>query len=160
MDGPGAIGLGVLVLLLIPIVAVDMKERRIPDVWTGALALGGLAYQMAREPHWTTLAVAPLKAAVVLIILGLGARLSARMQKAGRCHGVLGGGDAKLLAAGALWVGLEGAVAVLILSSLALAGMALADRTAGPARWSSPRPYAPAAGGALVFIAAFLELFR
>lgn len=160
MDGPGAIGLGVLVLLLIPIVAADLKERRIPDVWTGALALGGLAYQMAREPHWTTLVLTPLKAAGVLIILDLGARLAARASKAGAPSAVLGGGDAKLLAASAFWVGLEGAVAVLILSSLALAGMVLADRTAGPARWSAPRPYAPAAGGALLLIAAFLELFR
>jgi leader peptidase (prepilin peptidase)/N-methyltransferase len=148
MDGLGVMALGVLVLLLIPVVAVDLRERRIPDPCNLALAACGLAYAALRQPDalaWT------------LVQAGLAAGLVAL---AGRFARGLGGGDAKFMVAASLWVGLEGVALVLLLAGLALLAEAGARRALAGAGWTQARPFGPMLAGALLATAALFELAR
>ncbi len=51
MNGVGLIVVGVLLLLSIPIVSTDMKERRIPNLWNLTLGIAGLLIALIRAPH-------------------------------------------------------------------------------------------------------------
>lgn len=95
--------------------ATDIGARRIPNRLTLALALVGLA----------RIAVAPTGAALLSIAVDLGAAMLVfLLGAAGFQLRLLGGGDVKLLAAGALWIG--GASLLSYLMTTVLAGGILA----------------------------------
>ena len=156
MDGLGIVGLVVLALFLVPIVAVDLKQRRIPDAYNLALAAAGLGYTAARTLDPVTLGWALVQAAAA------GALLPAVLWAAGRWRSGarMGGGDIKFLVAAGLWVGLEGALAVLVLSSLMVLIQVVVRRTPGGGAWIEERPFAPMLAASLMTVAIVLELGR
>lgn len=96
---------------------VDFMHRRIPNPLAGALAVVGLA-RLVLETAGGAGILGPgadLAAALAILIVGAGFFGA----------GVLGGGDVKLLAAGALWVGAPGTAAYLLGTALAGGGLAL-----------------------------------
>jgi prepilin peptidase CpaA len=127
--------------------ATDARDRRIPNALSGALALLGLAriaLALATGEPPLPLAI-DLAAAVAVFALGA----------LGFASGVLGGGDVKLLAAGALWLGAAALLPFLTATALAGGVLALAFVAwglLGPARPKPGLPYgiAIAAGGILV----------
>jgi prepilin peptidase CpaA len=76
--------------------ALDIRSRRLPNWLNLAVALGFLPWAWATGLAWDQVAV---HGAVGLAVLGVGFGLFA--------GGVIGGGDAKLGAAVALWIGLN-----------------------------------------------------
>jgi prepilin signal peptidase PulO-like enzyme (type II secretory pathway) len=156
MDGLGLIALGILVLLLIPIVAADLGRRRIPHLWTWALGIAGLAFDLIRDPSFAGFAYALGQAAMVLLVAVAAMAALARLGRAGHA----GAGDARLLVAGSLWVGLEGTALVIVAAGLALGLATLIERARGRGRWSEARPFAPMLAGGLLLTTVLLELSR
>jgi prepilin peptidase CpaA len=107
-----------IVLVSIGILSIiaygDVRTRRIPNVLTGAIAILGLVRMtLLHEPiaaAYTLVAAAALLAAALLLF----------------CCGVLGGGDAKLVAATALLIGYHDLFGFLFLMSLFGGALALA----------------------------------
>lgn len=131
--------------------AIDLLSRRIPNILAAALALLGLVRIVGALGAGGGWAAPGLDLAVALGIFALGAVLFNLA--------VLGGGDVKLLAAGALWVGAPGVAAYLGATALAGGLLALAylfgafiARGAAGGRLRPGLPYgvAIAAGGILV----------
>lgn len=145
--------LGLLILLLIPVVVVDMRERRIPNTANLAIGCAGLAHGVWQDPRWITLAHMLGQAALVMIVLFATAfvmRMISRRSKVGM-------GDLKFLMAAALWVGMDGAVIVLLVASL---GQLLAALVVAPwkgLKMREMRPFGPmlACGLAVVAIGQF-----
>jgi len=105
---------GILLLVLVPIVAFDLRERRIPNDLNLALGASGLAFRIVAAPDWTAVGmalVAPV--AVIATLLALTGAM-----KLLRRPGTLGLGDVKFLAAASLWVGFVGATLVFVVASL------------------------------------------
>ena len=130
----------------------DVLSRRIPNRLVALLALaalGRLGLELAGGAGWMQ-AAADL--ALSLAVFGFGALLFR--------FGLVGGGDVKLLAAGALWIGAGAAWP--FLAGTALAGGALAlgfvlwlgFARRGAARPSLPYGVAIAAGGVIGTLAA------
>lgn len=112
--------------------ASDVATRRIPNRLTAALALVGLvrlAADLAAGGGWTDPAL-DLAAAAAVLVLGA----------AGFAAGVLGGGDVKLAAAAALWLGAGALAPFLMVSALAGGLLALAYLALGILRRGSKRP--------------------
>lgn len=134
--------------------AMDVGSRRIPNKLVIALlVLAGVRMALALPPGGPV-PTPVLDLAGALAVFGLGA-IGFRL-------GILGGGDAKLLAAGAFWVGAQGVGLYLAATAcaggvLALVGLArLAMPRTGGAVMSRPSlPYgvAIAAGGLLATLA-------
>ena len=76
----------------------DLAKRRIPNLVTGAVAVLGVAAQLVDRGKWS--ALSGLGAAAVTVALLWRPWLA----------GGLGGGDVKMAAAVAIWVGLEGMI--------------------------------------------------
>jgi prepilin peptidase CpaA len=76
----------------------DIAKRRIPNVVTGAAAVGGLVVQLVDKGGWS--ALSGIGAAVVSVAL---------LYRPWAAGG-LGGGDVKMAAAAAIWVGLGGMI--------------------------------------------------
>jgi leader peptidase (prepilin peptidase) / N-methyltransferase len=123
MSADRIIALGVLVLLLLPIIAIDVRDRRIPNDLNLLLAAVGLAYQLATAP---TLRAAAMVLLAPIAIVAVFLALIAAMRLLKRA-GTLGLGDVKFLAAASLWVGFVGSTAVFVGASL----LALAYTLAG-----------------------------
>ena len=145
------IALGVLVLLLLPIIAVDIRERRIPNGLNALLAVVGLAFQFATAPTWRaalTGLIAPLAIILVFLLLILAMKLMKR-------PGTLGLGDVKFLAAASIWVGFVGSTAVFVLASLLALGFTLARAPWQTLDMRAAIPFSPflAVGLMLVFAA-------
>lgn len=145
--------LGLLILLLIPVVVVDLRERRIPNMANLAIGGAGLAHGLWQDPRWITLAQMLGQAALVMIVLLATAsvmRLVSRQSKVGM-------GDLKFLMAAALWVGMDGAVIVLLLASLGQLLLALALAPWKGMKLREMRPFGPmlACGLAAVAIEQF-----
>ena len=87
--------LGVIVLIG---AAWDVAKRRIPNVVTGAAALTGVAAQLVDRGGWSMLA--GLAAAAISVALLYRPWMA----------GGIGGGDVKMAAAVAIWVGLDGMI--------------------------------------------------
>jgi leader peptidase (prepilin peptidase)/N-methyltransferase len=140
MSGFDFIFLGLLVLLLLPIVLIDLRESRIPNVCNLALAAGGLVQAMVRSPTLKTLGLSLGVAVLTFVLLAGTAWL---MQKIDR-HARIGWGDLKFLTAASLWVGLQGSLVVLVLASVValLATLALAPWRG--VKWREMRPFGPA----------------
>lgn len=140
MSGFDFIFLGLLVLLLLPIVLIDLRESRIPNVCNLGLAAGGLVQALVRSPTLKTLGLS-LGAAVLTFLLLAGTAWV--MQKIDR-HARIGWGDLKFLTAASLWVGLQGSLAVLILASLVALLTTLAMAPWRGVKWREMRPFGPA----------------
>jgi prepilin peptidase CpaA len=76
----------------------DIAKRRIPNLCTGAAALLGVAAQLVDQGGWSLLS--GLAAAVVSVALLYRPWMA----------GGIGGGDVKMAAAAAIWVGLGGLI--------------------------------------------------
>jgi prepilin peptidase CpaA len=132
--------------LFVAAAATDIRARRIPNRLTFALALVGLA-RISVAPGAAVLSRGvDLGAAAAVLLLGA----------AGFQLRLLGGGDVKLLAAGALWIGAASLLPYLMTTVLAGGILALgffawhlAVRRGGAAAPSLPYGVAIAAGGIL-----------
>lgn len=140
MSGFEFIFLGLLVLLLLPIVLIDLRESRIPNVCNLALAAGGLAQALVRSPTLKTLG---LSLGVALLTFTLLAGTAWLMQRINR-NAQIGWGDLKFLTAASLWVGLQGSMIVLILASLVALLATLAMAPWRGMQWREMRPFGPA----------------
>jgi leader peptidase (prepilin peptidase)/N-methyltransferase len=140
MAGLDFIFLGLLVLLLLPIVLIDLRESRIPNICNLALAVGGLAQALVRSPTLKTLG---LSLGVAVLTFALLAGTAWVMQKIDR-HARIGWGDLKFLTAASLWVGLQGSLVVLILASVVALLATLIMAPWRGVKWREMRPFGPA----------------
>lgn len=140
MDGFDFIALGLLVLLLLPIVLIDLRESRIPNVWNLALGVVGLGQAVARAPELMTLAVALTQGAITFLMLGGIAWLIQKVDHNAR----IGWGDLKFLTAASLWVGVQGSLIVLVLACLVELVPKLALSPWRGMKWREMRPFGPA----------------
>jgi leader peptidase (prepilin peptidase)/N-methyltransferase len=102
----------VLAGLLILLSAVDLKTYRLPDQLVGALSIAGVAVCLAFNPETVTQNI--LAAVVIGLLIVAGNQLYFRA----RGRDGIGMGDAKLLAAGTVWVGAVGSVSVVLWACL------------------------------------------
>ena len=108
--------LGLLGGLLAVAVACDVAQRRVPNLVVAPLAMGGLAVQwVAGGPT----------AALWAGLAGLGVLALLLLPWA---SGKIGGGDLKLMAATAIWMGPSKLLAFLVLTAIAGAPVAVATR--------------------------------
>jgi leader peptidase (prepilin peptidase)/N-methyltransferase len=140
MNGLDFIALGVLVLLLLPITLIDLRESRIPNICNLALAAAGLCQAMIRAPELMTLAVALAQAALTFLVLAGTAWLMQRIDRNAR----IGWGDLKFLTAASLWVGVQGALIVLVLASILALAASLALAPWRGVRLREMQPFGPA----------------
>jgi leader peptidase (prepilin peptidase)/N-methyltransferase len=156
MSGLGLISIGLLILLSVPIVLTDLKERRIPNAWNLALAATGLLLDWIRAPKPMTLLVAALDFAGALgLFLGL-VMLMRLMKK----PTALGMGDVKFLAAASLWIGFTGSAIVFVLASLLALVVALAEAPWKGLDLKSPRPFGPMLAASLLALTVVVDLGR
>lgn len=96
-------------LILAWLSAIDLKLRLLPDELTFALAVTGIVFRFAAYPHagsWIDMALGGLAGGGVLALV---------RAVANRMYGfeTMGLGDVKLMAAGGLWIGIEGIIIAL-----------------------------------------------
>ena len=138
--------------ILVAAAGFDLRQRRIPNLLVLALAALGLA-----RLGWGLAGGAPVTPGADLAVAGAVFAAGALAFHLG----VFGGGDVKLMAAGALWLGSGATAPFLVVTSLAGGVLALvfltAGALAGDARSRTPAlPYGVAIStGALVAMAAF-----
>ena len=137
---PHAAHLGLLGTLLAVAVAADVAQRRIPNVVVAPIAMAGLAAQWAiGGPSAAGLSALGALGVLVLLILPW-------------MSGKLGGGDVKLIAATAIWIGPSGLLPFLAFTAVAGAPVALATRLFNLVRlrreasYGRPRPARPRRG--------------
>ena len=114
MGGMQIIFVGLLFALLLPVALIDLQEQRIPNGLNVAVAGLGLIYRLLQEPGYETAWVALLQAALTLGVFAATARLMRWINK----KAYIGWGDLKFLTAVAVWVGLNGSIAVLLAASV------------------------------------------
>ena len=110
----------------------DARTRRIPNVLVAAMALASAPAIALAGPG---IAAAPAHAAAGALALALGWALFSL--------GVLGGGDGKLIAASACWLGPAAMPEFLALTALLGAALALGMIAMGARRIASSHPAAP-----------------
>jgi prepilin peptidase CpaA len=110
--------LAILGALLAIACASDVAARRVPNAVVIAIAAAGVAAHWASGGLVQALGGALAGALILAVLL------------AGWAAGGLGGGDLKLAAATAVWVGPSGLVAFVLLSAMAGVPVALAARAA------------------------------
>ncbi|MEX1023064.1 MAG: A24 family peptidase [Dehalococcoidia bacterium] len=129
-------------LYLVAVVTVDLRERRVPNVWTYPATVGALLLAAITGPSTFLVAVAGL---------ALGGGVLALLAAVTR--GAIGMGDVKLGAAAGAVLGPAGAVTLLLAGSAAGGVLAVVWLIAGGRRREA-MPYAPAlALGALAALA-------
>jgi leader peptidase (prepilin peptidase)/N-methyltransferase len=147
MSPSSFVAIGVLLLILIPIVQTDLRQRRIPNVLNAVLAVAGLVLSAFTAASWRAALIgliAPF--AVIAVFLGLIA-----LMKLLRRPGTLGLGDVKFLAAASLWVGFVGSTMVFVVASLLSLAFVLARAPWRPLDLRGAIPFAPfLAAGLLV----------
>ncbi|CAA7623948.1 Flp pilus assembly protein, protease CpaA [Magnetospirillum sp. LM-5] len=129
---------GAFVAMMLAAAFIDGCSFRLPNPLTAGVALAFLPWALGRfDDPWLLLA----HLAAGLVIMAVAALAFAR--------NILGGGDAKLLAACALWTGFDELSRFLVTTSLAGGVLALAVLCLRPAGESRRLPYgiAIAAGG-------------
>jgi prepilin peptidase CpaA len=121
--------------------ALDIRSRRLPNSLNLALALGFLPWAWAAGLGWGGLAI---HLAVGAAVLAVGFGLFS--------FGVIGGGDAKLGAATALWIGLSFDLLrfflIMALAGGVLAAIALGWQSATKRQITRALPYGVAIGAA------------
>ncbi len=154
MSSLGLISIGLLILLSIPIVSTDIKERRIPNAWNLALAGAGLVVALAETPSWRTLLVCAAHAiGTLLVFLGLVYGMRAMKRPT-----ALGMGDVKFLTAASLWVGFTGALILFVAASVLALVVALAMSPWQGLDLKSPRPFGPMLAASLLTLTVLLDL--
>jgi prepilin peptidase CpaA len=108
-----------LILLVFPVLAIgaglrDVVSYTIPNWMPAALIAGFAMAAVALGLPWR-LAAADVAVGLVALVAGMGMFAA----------GWIGGGDAKLFAAAALWLGLAGAPTYLLVTGVAGGGMAV-----------------------------------
>lgn len=131
--------LGLMLAVLVPIVASDLRQRRIPNTLNLTLGALGLAHTALRAPQPMAIALA-LGGAVITLVVLLGMRALMRLLDR---RAVFGLGDVKFLVAASLWVGVQGSVAVMLVASLAAIAAALAAAPWRGLRLREAMPFAP-----------------
>lgn len=144
---------GAAIALFLAAALSDAARRTIPNPVVVALALVGVARIALGMTAGEGLGAAGLDVIAALAVFAAGAAAFAA--------GMLGGGDAKLLAAGALWIGTAGIVGYLLATVLAGGVLAVGFvlwRLVAPEAAAAGLPYALAiaAGGILVTAGPFL----
>jgi prepilin peptidase CpaA len=134
---PHAAHLGLLGALLAVAVAADVAQRRIPNVVVAPIAMAGLAVQWGIGGA-SAAGLSALGALGVLLLLLLP-----------WMSGKLGGGDVKLIAATAVWIGPSGLLPFLAFTAVAGAPVALAARLVHLVRLRREAPGATPHGGHL-----------
>jgi prepilin signal peptidase PulO-like enzyme (type II secretory pathway) len=119
MGAGGYFTLAVLVVVLIPAVAISLEGRRTPDLLYPVIAACGLLASGLRG-GWPALGGAFLAGLLVLLLVG-GAITALRSAMRLR---LLTGGQIKLMAAGATWLGPAGALAMILIAAFALFAVA------------------------------------
>jgi hypothetical protein len=121
MTGLTLIGCALTVLLLLPVVVLHGEERPVHDGFYGAIALGGLGYSALLHGPGGGMAAAMTALACLLLLSLAMAALERRWDIR-----LLAGGHIKLLAAGASWLSVTGALLMLALAAgLFLIGAAI-----------------------------------
>jgi len=102
-------------LLLLWLCAIDLKLRILPDELNIALGITGMLFHMLAAPY-----AGPWYAGLLGGLIGGGGLLLVR-NIANRIYGfeTMGLGDIKLLAAGGLWLGIDGIVMALCVGAFA-----------------------------------------
>ncbi|MDX5361659.1 MAG: prepilin peptidase [Alphaproteobacteria bacterium] len=146
----------------------DLASFRIPNLMSVLLALAFLPFAFAAGMGWADIGIAyALGAGVLVVGFGLFS------------FGIVGGGDAKLLAASAIWIGASDFLLYLVAVTLAGGALCLvlllARRTPFPASWlksgwisrllrpddgARDVPYAVAMAGGLLWVLPQLEVMR
>jgi prepilin signal peptidase PulO-like enzyme (type II secretory pathway) len=119
VSGAGYFTLAVLTVLLIPIMVLPLEGRRAPSLLYGAIAVGGLAASLW-SGGMVGFAWAIAMALAVMVIVGGGVTL---LRAATRLR-ILTGGQIKLMAAGATWLGPLGTVLMIAIAIIALFAIA------------------------------------
>lgn len=139
MHGVELMFIGLLGLLLVPMAVIDARERRIPNVLNGLLALLGLAHSWAIGQSWHAVQVSLINGAVAVVLLGGSTALIRLISRRSR----IGLGDLKFLAAASLWVGWDGSIAVLFVASVLATLMTLAVAPWQGLNLGRMRPFGP-----------------
>jgi prepilin peptidase CpaA len=105
--------IGLLLVACAVAICTDLRERKIPNWLTAALAAGGLSLHVA---HGWVVVVSAIAAGGVIFVLGTFAH----------SVGVFGGGDVKLLAAGSLAIGFPDCVLFILYTFLGGGVLAIA----------------------------------
>ena len=145
------IAAGVLILILVPIIAIDIRERRIPNSLNALLAITGLAFRAIGAPSVSAL-LASLIPPIAILLLFLGLIATMKLLKR---PGTLGLGDVKFLAAASIWVGFVGSTLVFVLASVLALAFTLARAPWRQLDLRAAIPFSPflAASLALIFAA-------
>lgn len=124
MEAAGYFYLALLILVLIPIVILPWEGKSTPD-WlymllagsglAGAAVVGGVSGLM-------------LSCAAGLGFLGLASLMVTALRKRTRAR-ILTGGQIKLIGAGATWLGIHGALAMVVVAAVALVVLVAIQRT-------------------------------
>jgi leader peptidase (prepilin peptidase)/N-methyltransferase len=139
MRGIDIVFVGLLVMLLIPIAATDMKERRIPNGLNLALGLLGFVHAMVVTPEFNQAVRELLTGTVAGLAFAGTAWIIQRLNRRAR----IGWGDLKFLTAASLWVGMKGSMAILFAASVITLLVALLSMPWKPQSWREPRPFGP-----------------
>lgn len=148
------IAAGILILILVPIIAIDVRERRIPNWLNAVLAAAGLAFRAAGAPSLSALfasLIPPI--AIILLFLGL-----ITLMKLLKRPGTLGLGDIKFLAAASIWVGFVGSTLVFVLASLLALAYTLARAPWQRLDLRAAIPFSPFLAASLALIFAAISL--
>lgn len=132
MNGPALIGCAALILLLLPVVILHGERRPVPDALYALVALCGIGFSaLMHGAAGLALAFGTGLASLILVTMAVAAASALWRVR------LLTGGHIKLLAAGATWLSIAGALAMLLLTAslFILAAMILRARKA-----TSPRP--------------------
>ncbi len=123
MDAATKIGLGLLILLLLPAMVAEWEGTRLADRFHVALAAGGIVF--AAATGGAPAAIAALFAGLAyLMVLGAVIAGVAAMWK----RRLLTGGHIKLFSASATWLGFAGGGAMLVLAMFMIITFAVTTR--------------------------------
>ena len=114
MAGLDLVFIGLLGLVLVPVAVIYARERRIPNLLNGLLALLGLAHAWAVGQSWHAVQASLIDGGIAVLLLGGSAWVIRLISPRSR----IGFGDLKFLAAASLWVGWDGSIAVLFVASV------------------------------------------
>lgn len=156
-----------LALLLVPVVLIDLRERRIPNWSVLAIAALGLAragLAAVGHPHAGTalhaatggMLLALLNAGFAALLIAGTAWLLRLVSAAAR----VGMGDLKFLVAAAIWLGWDGSILVLGLASLLALLVALAEAPWHGLDLRRVRPFGPMLAGSMFALAALAIVLR
>lgn len=113
MTGVQLIAISTLILILLPIIVLEWEQRNVPNWLYLLLGAAGIAFTLTSRGLGG--AIVSLAAGIAILLLLAGA--IAYMRRTWKLR-LLSGGQIKLMAAGAAWLGPVGAVLMLSLAIL------------------------------------------